>query len=129
MRILHTMLRVGNLENSLAFYTQVFDMQIIKRKDYPNGKFTLAFVGYGSEAKDTLIELTYNWGIDTYELGNAFGHIAIEVNNLDAACAKSMQFGGKVTRQPGPMKFGGIRDIAFIEDPDGYKIELISSIS
>lgn len=129
MRILHTMLRVIDLEKSVRFYTQVFGMAEIKRTDYPNGKFTLVFIGYGLEENDTLIELTYNWGVNKYELGTAFGHIAIEVPDIFETCDKAREFGAAVTREPGPMKFGGSRNIAFIEDPDGYKIELIEKKS
>lgn len=125
MRFLHTMLRVTDLEKSVEFYTQIFDMKEIKRKDYPDGKFTLVFMGYGSESEDTLIELTYNWGVHNYELGTAFGHIAIEVADIYKSCEKAREFGAKVTREPGPMKFGGSSNIAFLEDPTGYKIELI----
>lgn len=125
MQLLHTMLRTTNLDNSINFYTKAFGMQLIKKTDYPNGKFTLAFIGYGNEKDHTLIELTYNWDVDNYELGNAFGHIAIGVTDIIAACEQAKQAGGKITREPGPMKFGGGRSIAFVEDPDGYKIELI----
>jgi lactoylglutathione lyase len=124
MRILHTMLRVGDLERSLAFYTQVLGMQLLRRKDYPDGKFTLAFVGYGDEAHHAVLELTYNWGVDKYELGNAYGHIAVEVDDAYRACEEVKQRGGKVTREAGPMKHGSTV-IAFVEDPDGYKIEFI----
>ncbi|MCE3268118.1 MAG: gloA [Burkholderiales bacterium] len=127
MRILHTMLRVSDLEKSVKFYTWVFGMQEIKRTDYPNGKFTLVFIGYGSEEENTLIELTYNWDVNNYELGTAFGHIAIEVNDIYKVCDKAREFGVAVTREPGPMKFGGTRAIAFVEDPNGYKIELIEN--
>lgn len=126
MRILHTMLRVVDLEKSLAFYTEVLGMKLLRRNDYPEGKFTLAFVGYGSEVKGAVIELTHNWGITSYELGNAFGHIAIEVPDAYAACAAIKQRGGKVVREAGPMKHGSTV-IAFVEDPDGYKIELIQT--
>jgi lactoylglutathione lyase len=125
MRILHTMIRVTNLEKSINFYEKVFDMKVIKRKDYPDGKFTLVFVGYGSEDEEALIELTHNWEVDKYELGTAFGHIAIEIPDIFRSCDTARNFGAKITREPGPMKFGGERNIAFIEDPDGYKIELI----
>lgn len=125
MRILHTMLRVTDLEKSIRFYLDVLNMHEIKRKDYPDGKFTLVFIGYGSEEEDSLIELTYNWGVDKYELGTAFGHIAVEVEDIYTVCDVARSFGVKITREPGPMKFGGSRNIAFIEDPDGYKIELI----
>ena len=125
MRSLHTMIRVTDLDKSIEFYTKALDMQVIKRNEYPDGKFTLVFIGYGNEEDDTLIELTYNWGVTEYELGNAFGHIAIEVQQMQDVCDLASQYGGKVTREPGPMKFGGGSVIAFIEDPDGYKIELI----
>ncbi len=125
MRILHTMLRVKDLDKSIAFYTKVLVMDVIKKTEYPNGKFTLVFIGYGNEDEETLIELTYNWGVTEYELGTAFGHIAIEVQEMQEVCALANLHGGRVTREPGPMKFGGARNIAFIEDPDGYKIELI----
>jgi lactoylglutathione lyase len=124
MRILHTMLRVGDLEKSLAFYTEVLGMRLLRRKDYPEGKFTLAFVGYDDEDRSAAIELTHNWGVEKYESGNAFGHIAIEVEDACAACEKIKLRGGKVVREAGPMKHGNTV-IAFVEDPDGYKIELI----
>jgi len=124
MRILHTMLRVGDLERSLRFYTEVLGMRLLRRKDYPEGKFTLAFVGYGDETDGAVIELTYNWGVDKYELGNAFGHIAVAVDDAYKACEDVKRRGGKVTREAGPMKHG-TTVIAFIEDPDTYKIELI----
>ena len=124
MKILHTMLRVGDLEKSLAFYTDVLGMKLLRRADYPEGKFTLAFVGYEEESEGAVIELTYNYGVDRYELGNAFGHIAIEVDDAYAMCETIRQRGGKVTREAGPMKHG-TTVIAFVEDPDGYKIELI----
>ena len=124
MRILHTMLRVGDLERSLRFYTEVLGMRLLRRKDYPEGKFTLAFVGYGDEADTAVIELTHNWGVDKYELGNAFGHIAVAVDDAYKACEEVKRRGGKVTREAGPMKHG-TTVIAFIEDPDTYKIELI----
>jgi lactoylglutathione lyase len=124
MRILHTMLRVVDLEKSLAFYTEILGMKLLRRSDYPDGKFTLAFVGYGSEADGAVIELTHNWGVEKYELGDAFGHIAIEVADAYAACAEIKQRGGKVVRDAGAMKHGNTV-IAFVEDPDGYKIELI----
>ncbi|OUL21878.1 lactoylglutathione lyase [Nostoc sp. 106C] len=124
MRLLHTMLRVGNLEESLKFYTDVLGMKLLRRKDYPDGKFTLAFVGYGDESDHTVLELTYNWGVEKYELGNAYGHIAIGVDDIYATCAEIRNRGGKVVREPGPMKHGSTV-IAFVEDPDGYKIELI----
>jgi len=124
MRILHTMLRVADLERSLRFYTEVPGMRLLRRKDYPEGKFTLAFVGYGDEADTAVIELTHNWGVDKYELGNAFGHIAVAVEDAYKACEEVKRRGGKVTREAGPMKHG-TTVIAFIEDPDTYKIELI----
>ena len=124
MRILHTMLRVGDLERSLRFYTEVLGMRLLRRKDYPEGKFTLAFVGYGDEAETAVIELTHNWGVGKYELGNAFGHIAVSVDDAYKACEEVKRRGGKVTREAGPMKHG-TTVIAFIEDPDAYKIELI----
>ncbi len=124
MRILHTMLRVGDLERSLRFYTEVLGMRLLRRKDYPEGKFTLAFVGYGDETDTAVIELTHNWGVDKYELGNAFGHIAVAVDDAYKSCEEVKRRGGKVTREAGPMKHG-TTVIAFIEDPDAYKIELI----
>ena len=124
MRILHTMLRVGDLDRSIAFYTEVLGMRVLRRNDYPDGKFTLAFVGYQDETEGAVIELTYNWGIDKYELGTAFGHIALEVEDAYAACEEIRKRGGKVVREAGPMKHG-TTVIAFVEDPDGYKIELI----
>ena len=124
MRILHTMLRVVDLEKSLAFYTEILGMKLLRRNDYPDGKFTLAFVGYGSETDGAVIELTHNWGVEKYEPGNAFGHIAIEVPDAYAACAEIKQRRGKVVREAGAMKHGNTV-IAFVEDPDGYKIELI----
>jgi lactoylglutathione lyase len=122
--MLHTMLRVGDLERSIAFYTQVLGMTLLRRKDYPEGKFTLAFVGYGDEADHTVLELTYNWGVEQYDLGTAFGHIAIEVDDAYQACEAVVAKGGRVTRPAGPMKHGATV-IAFVEDPDGYKIEFI----
>lgn len=124
MRILHTMIRVGNLDKSLDFYTNIFGMQLLHRKEFPDGRFTLAFVGYGDEAHNTVLELTHNWDTSSYELGNAFGHIAIAVPDAYKACDDITAKGGKVVRPAGPMKFGG-GVIAFVEDPDGYKIELI----
>ena len=124
MRILHTMLRVGNLENSLAFYTEVLGMRLLRRKDYPDGKFTLAFVGYQEESEGAVIELTHNWDTESYDLGNGYGHIALEVDDAYAACDRIREKGGKVVREAGPMKHG-TTVIAFVEDPDGYKIELI----
>ncbi|BBD76401.1 lactoylglutathione lyase [Hydrogenophilus thermoluteolus] len=124
MRILHTMIRVGDLERSIAFYTQALGMKLLRQNDYPEGKFTLAFVGYGPESEQAVIELTYNYGVDHYDLGTGFGHIAIAVDDIHAACDRVRAFGGKVTREPGPMKHG-TTVIAFVEDPDGYKIEFI----
>ncbi|PHV64384.1 lactoylglutathione lyase [Cyanobacterium aponinum] len=124
MRILHTMLRVGNLEKSLEFYCQVLGMKLLRQKDYPNGKFTLAFVGYGDESDNTVIELTHNWDTDSYDIGNGYGHIALGVDDIYGTCEQIRSLGGKVTREPGPMKHGSTV-IAFVEDPDGYKIELI----
>lgn len=124
MRILHTMLRVGNLEKSLEFYTGVLGMKLLRRKDYPEGKFTLAFVGYQDENTGSVIELTHNWGVEKYEPGTGFGHIAIEVEDAYLACERVKQRGGKVVREAGPMKHG-TTVIAFVEDPDGYKIEFI----
>ena len=124
MRILHTMIRCGDLDRSIAFYTGILGMTLLRRRDYPEGKFTLAFVGYGSENEEAAIELTYNWGVSSYEQGTAFGHIAIEVDDVHAACAEIRRNGGTVTREAGPMK-GGTTVIAFVADPDGYKIELI----
>ncbi|MEH2057984.1 MAG: lactoylglutathione lyase [Nostoc sp.] len=124
MRLLHTMLRVGNLEESLKFYCEILGMKLLRRKDYPGGEFTLAFVGYGDESDEAVIELTYNWGVEKYELGNAYGHIALGVDDIYATCEEIRNQGGKVVREPGPMKHGSTV-IAFVEDPDGYKIELI----
>lgn len=124
MKILHTMLRVGDLDRSLHFYTTVLGMQLLRRADYPAGKFTLAFVGFDTEENSAVIELTYNWGIDHYEIGTAYGHIAIAVPDAATACETIRQRGGNITREAGPMK-GGNTVIAFAEDPDGYKIELI----
>jgi lactoylglutathione lyase len=124
MRILHTMLRVGDLERSLKFYTEVLGMKVLRRRDYPDGKFTLAFVGYGDEDKEAVLELTYNWGVEKYDLGNAYGHVALQVDDAYRACEEVKKRGGKVTREAGPMKHG-TTVIAFVEDPDGYKIEFI----
>ena len=124
MRMLHTMIRVGDLERSIRFYTEVLGMTVLRRKDYPDGKFTLAFVGYGPEDNNTVIELTHNWDTDNYDLGNGFGHIALAVEDAAAACEEIRQRGGNVVREAGPMKHG-TTVIAFVEDPDGYKIELI----
>jgi lactoylglutathione lyase len=124
MRILHTMLRVGDLEKSIDFYTNVLGMKLLRRKDYPDGKFTLAFVGYQDEADGAVLELTYNWDTSRYDVGTGYGHIAIEVDNAYQTCEEVKKRGGKVTREAGPMKHGATV-IAFVEDPDGYKIEFI----
>jgi lactoylglutathione lyase len=124
MRVLHTMIRVGDLDRSIKFYTEVLGMKLLRKKDYPDGKFTLAFVGYGPESEQAVIELTHNWDTSTYDLGNGFGHIALAVEDAYAACTEIKQRGGKVVREAGPMKHG-TTVIAFVEDPDGYKIELI----
>lgn len=124
MRLLHTMIRVGDLDRSIDFYTRVLGMKLLRRHDYPEGKFTLAFVGFQDEAQGAVIELTYNWGVEKYELGTAFGHLAIAVENAAATCAKVKELGGRVVREAGPMKHGKTV-IAFLEDPDGYRIELI----
>ncbi len=124
MRLLHTMLRVGNLDRSLEFYTDVLGMKLLRQKEYPEGEFTLAFVGYGEESETAVIELTYNWGTDSYDLGNGYGHIALGVEDIYATSDEIKKRGGKVSREPGPMKHG-TTVIAFVEDPDGYKIELI----
>jgi lactoylglutathione lyase len=124
MRILHTILRVGNLDRSIDFYTSVLGMRVLRRKDYQDGKFTLAFVGYQDEADGAVLELTHNWDTDKYDLGNAYGHIALEVDDAYAACEQVKARGGKVVREAGPMKHGSTV-IAFVEDPDGYKIEFI----
>ncbi|MDN3640547.1 lactoylglutathione lyase [Simiduia curdlanivorans] len=125
MRLLHTMLRVGNLNKSIAFYTDVMGMTLIRQHDYPDGKFTLAFLGYGDEKSNTVLELTHNWDTESYELGTGFGHLAIEVPDVYAACERIRAAGGKVVREPGPMKHGSTI-LAFVEDPDGYKLELLS---
>lgn len=124
MRILHTMLRVGDLDRSLAFYCDVLGMKLLRRQDYPDGKFTLAFVGYQDEQDGAVIELTHNWGVERYDLGSGYGHIALEVDDAYKTCELVKQRGGKVTREAGPMKHG-TTVIAFVEDPDGYKIEFI----
>ena len=124
MRMLHTMLRVGDLDKSITFYADVLGMTELRRKDYPDGEFTLAFMGYGDEKENTVLELTHNWGTSSYDLGTAYGHIAIEVNDVYEACEKMKQTGGKVIRDAGPMN-AGKTIIAFLEDPDGYQIELI----
>jgi lactoylglutathione lyase len=126
MRILHTMLRVVDLDQSIAFYTRILGMTLLRRKDYPEGRFTLAFVGYGDESEQPAIELTHNWDTKAYELGTAYGHIALEVDDVYAACDKIRAAGGKVVREAGPMKHG-TTILAFVEDPDGYKIELLGA--
>jgi len=124
MRILHTMLRVGDLKQSVAFYTEVLGMRLLRQSDYPDGRFTLAFVGYGDESDEAVLELTHNWDTAAYDPGNGYGHIAVEVDDAYKACEAVKQRGGKVTREAGPMKHG-TTVIAFVEDPDGYKIEFI----
>ncbi|MCQ9378776.1 lactoylglutathione lyase [Methyloversatilis sp. XJ19-49] len=124
MRILHTMLRVGQLDRSIEFYTKVLGMRLLRRQDYPDGKFTLAFIGYQDESEGAVLELTHNWDTDAYEMGNAYGHIALEVDDAYATCDQVRTLGGRVVREAGPMKHG-TTVIAFVEDPDGYKIEFI----
>lgn len=124
MRMLHTMIRVGNLEKSIAFYCEVLGMQLLRKKDYPGGKFTNAFVGYGDEAEHTVLELTHNWETESYDLGEGYGHVALGVDDIYKTCEAIKEQGGRVTREPGPMKHGKTV-IAFVTDPDGYKIELI----
>ena len=126
MRLLHTMLRVGDLDRSIQFYTEILGMQLLRKKEYPDGEFTLAFLGYGEERDHTVIELTYNWGVDHYELGGGFGHLAIEVDDVYKAAKEIRNRGGKVIREPGPMN-AGTTIIAFVEDPDGYQIELLGA--
>jgi lactoylglutathione lyase len=128
MRILHTMIRVGDLERSIQFYTQVLGMKLLRQKEYPDGKFTLAFLGYGAESENTVIELTYNWGVDSYDLGNGFGHLALEVEDVYQATDEIRKRGGKIIREAGPMN-AGTTIIAFVEDPNGYQIELIGKRS
>ncbi|UCB55486.1 MAG: lactoylglutathione lyase [Thiotrichales bacterium] len=125
MRLLHTMIRVGDLQKSINFYTDILGMKLLRQKDYPDGKFTLAFVGYGDEKDNSVIELTHNWDTDNYNLGNGFGHLAIEVDDVYAAAEKIRSQGGKIIREPGPMN-AGTTIIAFVEDPDGYPIELLA---
>ncbi len=125
MKLLHTMLRVGNLERSLAFYTELLGMQLLRKTDFPAGRFTLAFLGYGPESDNTVLELTHNWDTADYALGTAYGHIAIGVEDVYATCAAIKAKGGNVVREPGPMQHG-TTVLAFVEDPDGYKIELLS---
>ena len=128
MRMLHTMLRVGDLDRSIAFCTAVLGMQLLRRKEYPSGRFTLAFLGYGPESEQTVLELTHNWDTSSYELGDAYGHIALGVEDIRSTCAAISGKGGRVVREPGPMKHGSTV-IAFVEDPDGYKVELIEMSS
>lgn len=128
MRLLHTMLRVGDLERSLTFYTEVLGMRLLRRKDYPDGRFTLAFVGYGDESDTAVLELTHNWDTSSYEIGTGYGHIALGVEDIDATCEAMAAKGGRVVRPPGAMKHG-TTVIAFVEDPDGYKVELIQRAS
>ena len=125
MRMLHTMVRVNDLDESLKFYCDLLGMKLLRKKDYDSGRFTLAFVGYGSEAENAVIELTYNWDTQQYDLGNAFGHVAIGVEDIYKTCEILRRKGAKIVREPGPMKHGST-EIAFIEDPNGYKIELIN---
>ncbi|CAN8140876.1 lactoylglutathione lyase [Thiomicrorhabdus sp. 6S2-11] len=126
MRLLHTMLRVGNLERSIEFYTKVLGMELLRQKDYPKGEFTLAFLGYGNEEENTVLELTYNWGVESYDLGGGYGHIAIEVPDVYKAADDVKAMGGKILREAGPMNAGSTI-IAFVEDPDGYQIEFIGA--
>ena len=125
MRLLHTMLRVGNLEKSIAFYRDVLGMELLRRKDFPDGRFTLAYLGYGPESDNTVLELTHNWDTEGYDLGEGYGHIAIGVDDVYGACERIRDAGGRVVREPGPMKHGSTV-LAFVEDPDGYKVELLS---
>lgn len=124
MRLLHTMIRVGDLNRSIDFYTNVLGMKLLRQKEYPDGQFTLAFIGFGDETDHTVIELTYNWGVGTYDLGNAFGHLAIEVEDVYEAVDSIRERGGEISREAGPMN-AGTTVIAFVKDPDGYQIELI----
>ena len=124
MRLLHTMLRVGDLQRSIDFYTRILGMKVLRQSENAEYKYTLAFVGYGDESENSVLELTYNWGVDKYDPGSAYGHIALEVDNAAAACDRIREAGAKVSREAGPVK-GGTTVIAFVEDPDGYKIELI----
>ena len=126
MRMLHTMLRVGDLERSLRFYCDVLGMRLLRRNDYPGGRFTLAFVGYGGEAETAVLELTHNWDTDRYEIGTGFGHVALGVDDVYRTCAQLRDKGARIVREPGPMKHG-TTEIAFVEDPDGYRIELIQT--
>lgn len=126
MRLLHTMLRVTDLQKSISFYTEILQMKLLRRKDFPDGKFTLAFLGYGPEHETTALELTHNWETSSYDMGNAYGHIAIEVEDVYAACEKIKAQGGQIVREPGPMLHGSTI-LAFVRDPDGYMIELLGS--
>lgn len=125
MRLLHAMIRVGDLDKSIAFYRDILGMELLRRKDFPEGKFTLAFLGYGDESENTVLELTHNWETTGYDLGNGYGHIAIGVDDVYEACERIRNTGGNVVREPGPMMHGSTV-ISFVEDPDGYKIELLS---
>ena len=127
MRILHTMLRIGDLDRSIFFYTELLGMKLLRKTEYPEGKFTLAFLGYGDESDQTVLELTYNWGVSQYDIGTAFGHIAIAVDDVYQACELLRAKGAKIKREAGPMK-GGTTVIAFVEDPDGYAIELLAGV-
>ncbi len=124
MRLLHTMIRVGDLQRSIDFYTEVLGMRLLRKSDYPSGRFTNAFVGYDDESRAAVLELTHNWDTQSYDMGNGFGHVAVEVDDAYKACAEVKKRGGKVSREPGPMKHG-TTVIAFVEDPDGYKIEFV----
>ena len=124
MRLLHTMIRVGDLDRSIAFYTEALGMKLLRKQDYPGGRFTLAFVGYGDESEHAVVELTHNWDTSSYDLGTGFGHLAIGCDDIEAACERVREHGGQVTREPGPMKHGSTV-IAFVKDPDGYAIEFI----
>ena len=126
MRILHTMLRVNDLDRSIQFYCEILGMKLLRKREYPSGRFTLAFVGYGSESEDAVLELTYNWDTHQYDLGNAFGHVAIGVDDIYKTCDELRARGAKIVREPGPMKHGAT-EIAFIEDPNGYKLELVQT--
>ncbi|NHB91698.1 lactoylglutathione lyase [Photorhabdus cinerea] len=126
MRLLHTMIRVGNLQRSVNFYTEVLGMRLLRVSENTEYKYSLAFVGYADESEGAVIELTYNWGVDSYEMGNAFGHVALGVDDVAATCERIRKAGGNITREAGPVK-GGTTIIAFVEDPDGYKIELIEN--
>lgn len=125
MRLLHTMIRVGDLDRSIRFYTDVLGMKLLRHKEYPDGKFTLAFLGYGDERNNTVLELTYNWGVENYNIGNAFGHLAIEVDDVYRAAERIREMGGEIIREPGPMN-AGTTILAFVKDPDGYEIELLA---